>query len=43
MTSLLGKLAPDNNTNTTDPPNEVEDAKPEVVNLVDIYLSRDDR
>ena len=33
------KLNPVNNTNTTDPPNKVEEAKPEVVNLVDIYLS----
>ena len=39
MTSLHSKLAADNNTNTTDPPNKVDEAKPEVVNLVDIYLS----
>ena len=31
------KLAPDNNTNTTEPPNNVEEAKPEGVNLADIY------
>ena len=31
------KLTPDNNTNKTDPPNEVEEAKREVVSLVDTY------
>ena len=37
MTSLLNKLAADNDTNTPDPPTNMEEAKPEVVILVDIY------
>ena len=39
MTSLLNKLAADNITNMTVPPNIVEEAKDRSGNLVDIYWS----
>ena len=41
MTSLLSKLAADNDTNTTDPPNVFEvETKLEVINLADIFYLR---